>query len=91
MTDFVLYVVLLTNSLPEDILRSLGSYVHSLHGTLCLVSSRFQYDHPFVKLEILPPEDNKARTIWLPSQFVLAIEALESKEDAQKMGFLSKS
>lgn len=88
--DLVVHIVVLANSTPKETLGLLGDYVHVVNKVRCLISPRFEYDHPFVKLEILPKDDNKARTVWIPVQFVLAVEALAA-EDARQMGFRPRS
>lgn len=89
MIESVLYIVLLAKTAPQEILRALGSHIHEIEGSPCLVSTLFEWDRSCWKLEILPKDENKPRTVWLAIQYVPMVEALAAEDVRQKIGFHS--
>ncbi len=89
MNPFV-YAVALAQGLPEEVLRLLAANLFLRAGDQYLLSTHFEPEYPFVKLALRYVDDSNTAllTVWLPTQFILAVEEVPS-DDVKKIGFQS--
>jgi len=89
MNDPFAFGVLLTKSLPEEVLRFLTRYIQEVgDGDRYLFSSVFEIRHPFVELEILRNDGTDYQwKVKLPLQYVLAVADGTDPQTRLKMGF----
>lgn len=91
MNDPFAYAIALHKDTPVEALRLLEPCLFLRRDDHYLLSTHFQYDDGFLKLSLRHIDASNPRLlrVFLPPQYVLAVEVLEAEEDARKIGFQS--
>lgn len=87
------YAIALHKDTPGEVLRLVEPCLFLRRDDRYLLSTHFERDNAtgFLKLALRHIDSNNARLlqVFLPPQYVLGVEVLESEADVQRVGFLS--
>ena len=91
MNEPIAYAIALTKQIPEEAFRLLEPCLFLRRDDYYLLSSHFEYDAGFLKLMLRHVDANNTTLlrVFIPPHYVLAVEVLESEEDAKRIGFHS--